>query len=293
MKDSPPEVHVSSFSSDPSEAVEDGVILKTSYRKVDLRLLTSYATVAMLMKIESHNITNAAIMNIEQGTDIKHQLGGLSSEQWALILSVYDYPHLIFEPISTLLLKRFTPRTWMSRIMLSWGIISMCHGAAQNFGGLLACRCFLGLAEARFHSGVLFHLSFWFPTERMPMRIAILFAFAQLAGAASGLLAFAISYLNGKSGLAGWRYLFILEGAPAVICGMFAIFFLPNYPEDVKFLTEQERRAVLRNLPKTQPSSGDKTWSWQQMKGFLKDVTTYTFLGIWVRSRSDCRVQLN
>jgi MFS family permease len=63
----------------------------------------------------------------------------------------------------------------------------------------------------------------------MPMRIAILFAFAQLAGAASRLLAFAISYLNGKAALAGWRYLFILEGAPAVLCGIFAIFFLPNY----------------------------------------------------------------
>jgi predicted MFS family arabinose efflux permease len=62
----------------------------------------------------------------------------------------------------------------------------------------------------------------------MPMRIAILFAFAQLAGAASRLLAFAISYLNGKAGLAGWRYLFILEGAPAVLCAIFAMFFLPN-----------------------------------------------------------------
>ena len=286
MKDSSTEVHVSSVSADSSETLGDGVILSKSYHKVDVRLLTFYAIVAMVMQIESHNITNAAIMNIEQGTDIKHQLGDLSSEQWALILSVYDYPHFIFEPISTLLLKKMTPRKWMSRIMLSWGIISMCHGAAENFGGLMACRCLLGLAEAGFHSGVLFHLSFWFPTERMPMRIAILFAFAQLAGAASGLLAFAISYLNGKAGLAGWRYLFILEGAPAVLCGILAIFFLPNYPEDVKFLTEQEKRAVLRNLPATQPSSGDKSWGWQQMKGFIKDVTTYTFLGIWVRYSS-------
>ena len=203
MKDSSTEVHVSSVSADSSETLGDGVILSKSYHKVDVRLLTFYAIVAMVMQIESHNITNAAIMNIEQGTDIKHQLGDLSSEQWALILSVYDYPHFIFEPISTLLLKKMTPRKWMSRIMLSWGIISMCHGAAENFGGLMACRCLLGLAEAGFHSGVLFHLSFWFPTERMPMRIAILFAFRSARGSCEWAPSFC-HLLFERKGWSGW-----------------------------------------------------------------------------------------
>ena len=199
-----------------------------------------------------------------------------------MVLSIFDYPHIIFEPISTLLVKKLSPRTWLGRIIISWGIISMCQSAATSFGGLMACRALLGLAEAGFVPGVLYHLSFWFPADRLPMRIALLCAVAQLAGSVSGLLACAISYLNGRLGLAGWQYLFILEGAPAVLCGFLSILFLPNFPDSVKFLAEQEKSAILRNLPPTQPRSDESAWNWKQVKGFFKDSTTYTFLLIWV-----------
>lgn len=94
-----------------------------------------YAFVYLILKIESHNITNAAIMNMEAGDDIRHQLGSLTSEQWALILSIFHYPYMVFEPFSTLLLKKFTPRKWMSRMMVSWGIVAMC----KRFLGTTNC----------------------------------------------------------------------------------------------------------------------------------------------------------
>ncbi len=93
---------------------------KDAYRKMDIRLLAWYAIVLVFMVIESHNIINAAVMNTDEGTDIQHQLGDLSSAQWALVLGIYHYPYFLFEPFSTFLLKRFSPRTWMSRIILSW-----------------------------------------------------------------------------------------------------------------------------------------------------------------------------
>jgi hypothetical protein len=84
-------------------------------------------------------------------------------------------------------------------------------------------------------------------------------------------------------GLAGWVHLIILEGAPAVLCGILSMLFLPNFPDGVKFITDQEKAAILRNLAHTQPHSDEKTWNWKQAKGYLKDLTTYTFLLIWVR----------
>jgi MFS family permease len=99
------------------------------------------------------NISNTAIMNLEQGTGIKKQLGNLSSSQWAWALSIFYYPYMFFEPLATLMLKHFSPNIWMSRIMLTWGIISMCQGATQNYAGILACRFFLGAAEAGFYPG--------------------------------------------------------------------------------------------------------------------------------------------
>jgi MFS family permease len=121
---------------------------KTGYRKVDIRLLLWYSFVYLIMRIHVQNVTNSAIMNLETGHGIKAQLGNLDSEQWALVISIFYYPYMFLEPPATLLLKRFSPSKWMARIMITWGIISMCQGAAQNHVGLLACRFFLGAAEA-------------------------------------------------------------------------------------------------------------------------------------------------
>jgi MFS family permease len=130
-------------------------------RKVDKRLFLWYCLVYLIMRINVSNITNTAIMNEETGNDIKTTLGGLSSSQWAWALSIFYYPYAAWEPASTLLIKRFSPRVWMSRIMVTWGAVSMCQAATQNYSGILACRFFLGLAEAGYYPGVLYHLSFW------------------------------------------------------------------------------------------------------------------------------------
>jgi MFS family permease len=92
-------------------------------------------------------------MNLEEGAGIKKQLGNLSSSQWAWALSIFWYPYMLLEPLATLLLKHYGPNVWMSRIMLTWGIVSMCQGATQNYAGILACRFFLGVAEAGFYCG--------------------------------------------------------------------------------------------------------------------------------------------
>ncbi|KAH8174427.1 major facilitator superfamily protein [Sarocladium implicatum] len=257
-------------------------VLKSAHRKVDKRLLVWYAFVYLIMRIHVSNISNTAIMNLEQGTDIKTQLGGLSSGQWAWALSIFYYPYMFFEPLATLALKRFSPSVWMSRIMITWGIISMCQGATQNYSGILACRFFLGAAEAGFYPGVLYHLSFWYPTHKLPLRIAFFYACGMFSGTISGLLAYAISFMNGVGGLAGWRWLFILEGIPAILCGLYTFFFLPNYPQTVKFLSEPERDAILADLPEQAPSMLSKTFNLKQVKSMFLDPTFLPFLFIWI-----------
>lgn len=158
-------------SSTTKHAANDPTALTAAHRRVDKRLLLWYSLVYLVMRIHVSNITNTAIMNLEQGTGIKHQLGNLTSTQWAWVLSIFYYPYMFAEPASTLALKHFTPRAWMSRIMVTWGIISMCQGATKSYAGILACRFFLGLAEAGFYPGVLYHLSFWYEPDKLPMRI--------------------------------------------------------------------------------------------------------------------------
>lgn len=98
----------------------DEATLTRAHRKVDKRLLLWYSFVYLIMRIHVGNISNTAIMNLEEGTGIKQQLGNLTSTQWAWVLSIFYYPYMFFEPVSTLALKKFTPRKWMSRIMFTW-----------------------------------------------------------------------------------------------------------------------------------------------------------------------------
>lgn len=81
----------------------------------------------------------------------------------------------------------------------------MCQGATQNYAGIMITRFLLGLAEAGYYPGVLYHLSFWYPAKSTALRIAFFYACGQFSGTISGLLAFAISYMNGVGGLSGWR----------------------------------------------------------------------------------------
>jgi hypothetical protein len=105
---------------DVSDIEADNTSLRTARRRVDKRLLLWYAFVYLIMRIHVSNISNAAIINLEEGTGIKKQLGNLSSSQWAWALSIFYYPYMILEPLATLALKKYSPSVWMSRIMITW-----------------------------------------------------------------------------------------------------------------------------------------------------------------------------
>ncbi|GKT63227.1 high-affinity nicotinic acid transporter [Colletotrichum tofieldiae] len=118
---------------------EDDSLLKIAHRKVDRRLLLWYSFVYLIMRIHVSNISNAAIINLEEGTGIRKQLGNLSSSQWAWALSVFYYPYMFFEPLATLALKKFSPSIWMSRIMVTWtqGFFYACGMFSGTISGLL------------------------------------------------------------------------------------------------------------------------------------------------------------
>lgn len=107
--------------SDPEQDAHRAHTLKSAHRKADRRLVVWYSLVYLVMRIHVSNISNTAIINLEEGDGIRAQLGGLTSQQWAWVLSVFYYPYMLLEPFATLALKRFTPRLWMARIMCHLG----------------------------------------------------------------------------------------------------------------------------------------------------------------------------
>lgn len=254
---------------------------KKVLRKVDFWLVYFYSLVYIFRVIDSSNYSNAAIINLEDGTNIKKQLH-LNPAQWAWTLSIFSYSYLFFEPTNTLLLKSFRPSRWMFFLILAWGICACSVAAVQNFQGMMVVRFAIGLAEAGFFPAVLYHMSFWYKPSEMPWRIALFYSVGQIASALSGLLAFAIGFMNGLGNLAGWRWLFLLEGLPAILLSVVALFGLPDYPQTARFLTPEERSFILRRLSDSAPSGDKGHWDFHNLKLLFSDPTVYTFAIYWI-----------
>ncbi|KAF2733983.1 retrograde regulation protein 2 [Polyplosphaeria fusca] len=273
------EVRAETESATPSSV--DPSFEKKLMWKIDLWLVGFYSLVYIFRVIDSSNYSNAAIINLEHGTGIKKQLGFGPSE-WAWTLSIFSYSYLIFEPTNTILLKFFQPSRWMFILILLWGVSATCSAAAMNFKGMMCVRFAIGMAEAGFFPSVLYHYAFWYKPAEMPQRIAIFYSLGQLSGALSGLLAYAISFMDQLGGLSGWRWLFLLEGLPAIVLA-FVAFWIPDYPETAKFLTREEREYLTTRLAESAPKGGrSKHWDWQSLKKLCKDPTFYTFSLYWV-----------
>ncbi|KAI5864156.1 MFS general substrate transporter [Durotheca rogersii] len=260
--------------------VFDPELEKRVMKKIDFWLVGFYSFVYVFRVIDSANYTNAAIINLENGTGIKQQLG-LSPSQWAWSLSIFSYSYMVFEPSNTIMMKVLRPSRWMFILILAWGVSACSSAAAQDFKGMMCVRFAIGLAEAGFFPAVLYHMAFWYKPKEMPQRIAIFYSVGQLSPAVSGLLAYAIGFMDGLGGLAGWRWLFLLEGLPAVLLS-FVAFWLPDYPETAKMLTEEEREFLKDRLAATAPTGKKGHWDAKSLKTLLKDPTFYTFSVYWI-----------
>ncbi|OTA94235.1 hypothetical protein M434DRAFT_30144 [Hypoxylon sp. CO27-5] len=253
---------------------------KKVMRKIDFWLVGFYSLVYVFRVIDSANYSNAAIINLENGTGIKKQLG-LSPSQWAWTLSIFSYSYMIFEPSNTLAMKVFSPSRWMFVLILGWGISACSSSAAQDFKGMMCVRFAIGMAEAGFFPAVLYHMAFWYKPREMPQRIAIFYSVGQLSPAVSGLLAYAVGFMDGLGGLAGWRWLFLIEGLPAIILSVVAL-WLPDYPETARMLTDKERAFLQDRLEERAPTGKKGHWDFKSLKKLVKDPTLYTFSVYWI-----------
>ncbi|KAH6607284.1 MFS permease [Trichoderma cornu-damae] len=195
---------------------------------MDMRLLPMLAVLYLLSFLDRGNIGNAKIEGLQEDLN-------MSPSQYNLCLTIFFFTYAAFEVPSNLLLKKLRPSRWLPLIMVCWGIVVTLTGLVQSFHGLLAARLFLGVMEVGLFLGV-------------ALRQALFFSAASAAGAFSGLLAFAISKMDGVGGLAGWRWIFILEGIATVLVAVVALFLLYDFPQTANFLTEEERAFVVHRL---------------------------------------------
>lgn len=224
-----------------NEADPGGMTIEArTIQKLRIRILPYVFLLFVIAQLDRNNIGFAALtMNRELA---------ITSQQYGLIFGIFFFGYFLFEIPSNLLLHKIGARVWIARILISWGIVAMLTGFVHTVHQLYIVRFLLGLAEAGYFPGIVLYLTYWFPQREQARAFALLV----MANPVATILGAPVSVLILDHvqwfGVSSWRWLLILEGAPAIVCGVFTYFLLSSRPEEAKFLTADEKQRIREEL---------------------------------------------
>ncbi len=209
-------------------------------QKLRFRILPYLLLLYVIACLDRINIGFAALtMNKELA---------IRSQQFGMLVGIFFFGYFLFEIPSNLLLHKFGARVWIARILITWGIVAMLTGFVHSVHQLYVARFILGLAEAGYSPGIILYLTYWFRQRERARAIALFLTglpiTSILGGPISGLILDHVHWFA----ISSWRWLLVLEGIPAVICGVLTYFVLPSRPSEAKFLSDEEKRWITQEL---------------------------------------------
>ncbi len=244
-------------------------------RKVHRRLVPFLLLLYTLAYLDRVNVGFASL---EMTRDLH-----FSNQVYGFGAGIFFLGYWLLEIPGAVLVERWSARKWISRIMLTWGAAAAATGLVNTAGQFYTARFLLGVAEAGFFPGVAVYFTHWFPAKERAKAFAGLLigsAIAQIIGSPLSAALLSIQWL----GLSGWRWLLILEGLPAVIAGVWVLFYLPDRPKDAKWLTAEERDWLTGTLDREKKDLAAKTRA--SMWKLLMRPEVFLLTAVWFLSTS-------
>ncbi|MCY0853165.1 MFS transporter [Cupriavidus sp. D39] len=196
---------------------------------------------------------------------------GLTATQFGWGAGIMFAGYCVFEVPSNLALYRFGARRWIARIMITWGLMAAATALATGPTSFYIIRLLLGIGEAGFFPGVIFFLAVWFPARYRTRVLAWFTVSTPLSSLVGGPLSTWLLRMDGVLGLAGWKWMFIIEGLPACVLGFLVLRMLADTPADAKWLLPEERGALQKAFEREGAASGKK----KDFRVALKDPRVY------------------
>lgn len=224
-----------------AEKVYTANLERTAIWKLDIRIIPIIGLFFFLSELGRLTLDRVRSLGLQEILQI-------NDYEFTLSLVFTTLPLLLIEIPSNFILRRIGGRVFFSVLITLLGLVIFCHGCISNNAGLFAVRFFLGLINGGLFPGFLLYLSSLYERRCLQWRIGLFFSTSCLAGALWGPLAYLIARLDGKLGVAGWAWLFIIEGLCTALSGILGFFVLPSSCEDAGFLTPEEKRALSNKL---------------------------------------------
>ena len=225
---------------------------RSVFAKAGWRLIPFLMALYVANFLDRVNIGFAAL-------SMNHDLG-LGAEAFGIAGGIFFFGYFFFEVPSNVLLEKVGARLWIFRIMLTWGLVSMATAFVGGVRSLYVLRFLLGIAEAGFFPGVIFYLGLWFPAAVRARFVGLFLCSLSLTNILGAPLSGVILGLEGKAGLHGWQWLFLLEGIPSLLLAFAVLLWLPNGPEDARWLTADEKQAIQSTLRAEPPHVHGAFW---------------------------------
>lgn len=215
-------------------------LMKSLLMKIRWKLLPFLFLLYVVAYLDRINVGFAALQ-------MKDQLK-FSDEVYGLGASIFFLGYFFFQVPSNLVLRRLGARRWISTLMVIWGIVSCSMLFIDTPKTFYSLRFLLGVAEAGFFPGVVFYLRSWFPSYARAGVIALFLTAGPISGLIGGPISGALLDWNQRGGLAGWQWMFLMEGLPAILLGITAYIFLSDSPKTARWLTDDEKSRLLGDL---------------------------------------------
>jgi MFS transporter, ACS family, tartrate transporter len=213
---------------------------RTTVRRISVRLLPFLMLAYLVCYIDRTNAGFAALQ-------MNQQLG-ISGTIFGLGGGIFFIGYFLFEVPSNLALEKYGARTWICRIMITWGLVSAAMAAVVGPTSFVIVRFLLGAAEAGFFPGVILYLTYWFPAEQRARIVGVFMVAIPLSGFIGSPISGLLLGLDGWLGLAGWQWVFILEAAPSVLLGIVCLIWLTDSPAHARWLTNEQRSWLAQQL---------------------------------------------
>jgi D-galactonate transporter len=218
------------------------------FSKVRLRLIPFMFLLYVANYLDRVNVGFAAL---QMNRDL-----GFSPQAYGVGAGIFFLGYFLFEVPSNLIMDRVGARLWIARIMIMWGIISAAMMYVTSVPMFYTLRFLLGVAEAGFFPGMILYLTYWFPGPERARAIAWFMTATAIAGVIGGPLSGALLALDGYRGLAGWQWLFIVEGIPSIILGIVVLLYLTEKPEQATWLSADERAWLVARMARDRAERG-------------------------------------